>query len=584
VVDEVTVSVGRGEILGIVGESGSGKTTLALALLGHCRSGLEHAEGRVVVAGLEMLKLGERGLEKARGKVVTYVPQDPTTALNPARRIRVQLGEMLTAHLSELNGAGREARLNEVLADVRLGPAEEILRAFPHQLSGGQQQRVCIAMALICRPELIVLDEPTTGLDVTTQRHVLDTVIQVCKDYGPGAVYVSHDLAVVSGLAQRVAVMYAGRIVEMAETNRLFSDPKHPYTKALLRSIPDQRSGEPLRGLEGRPPRPGQRGAGCAFAPRCASAITECFVTSPGITLGSDGREFRCLHPASSPSQAPTSSKSRPVRPPGGVTDALLRIELASAHYGPKRVLAEVNAEIGRHECVAVVGESGSGKTTLVRCIIGLHRKWVGDVYLQGERLDHTARRRPSTVLRRLRYVSQNPYSALDPRKTVEQSIAAALEQLAPTARQQRRAAIHHALELVSLGAELAQRFPHELSGGERQRVAIARALIVDPDLLVCDEVTSALDVSVQANVVNLLGGLRQERGLAMIFVTHNLGLVRVIADRVIVLMNGEVVEVGTVDQVIDNPRHEYTAKLLADAPLPPRTWRVPDQETRDGH
>jgi len=453
-----------------------------------------------------------------------------------------------------------------VLQEARLDASADLLRRYPHQLSGGQQQRVGLAMAFACRPSLIVLDEPTTGLDVSTQRHVLDTIRSLCRAYGVAAVYVSHDLAVVGGLVSDVAVMYSGRIIEVGATARVFGDPLHPYTRGLLSAVPSPLQATRLTGIDGQPPRPGRRPAGCSFAPRCGFATSECRSQQPEPVL-IDARAVRCMRVAQV-----RESSTGVAADLGGVAAAagevpVLSVREVSAGYGRRPVLSGVDLDVPAESCVAVVGESGSGKTTLARCIVGLHRNWTGDIKFEGASLAASARDRPRQVLRQVQYVFQNPYTSLNPRKTVGQIVAQPLEQYLRLGYRERSQRAARALVDVSLSTDFLSRYPDQLSGGERQRVAIARALVVEPDLLICDEVTSALDVSVQAVIVELLRGLQAEHRIAMIFITHNLALVRSIAQTVVVLRDGAVVESGPVAQVLDRPADPYTARLMQDVP-----------------
>jgi peptide/nickel transport system ATP-binding protein len=563
VVSEVSFEVRAGEVLGVVGESGSGKTTMALALLGHARRGLRISSGEICLDGVDLLRLRPAQLRQARGAKVAYVPQDPSAALNPTMRIGAQLAEAFKVHPG-LVGDPAE-RVTEIMREASLEATPEMLRRYPHQLSGGQQQRVTLAMAFACRPSLIVLDEPTTGLDVSTQRHVLNTVRSMCDSYGVAAVYVSHDLAVVGGLVSDVAVMYAGRIIEIGSTQRLFGTPVHPYTRGLLAAIPSPERAELLTGIEGQQPRPGRRGDGCSFAPRCSFAEVKCHRETPVPVIIED-RIVRCL-------RAPEISAGSPPRPamaarrgPSGAA-AVLSLRGLSASYGANQVLFKVGLDVPAESCLAVVGESGSGKTTLARCIVGLHRDWTGEMTFGGAELSHSARRRPKDTLKRVQYIFQNPYTSLNPRKTIGQIVAQPLEQFTKLSYKERSQRVDAVLADVSLGSGYATRYPDQLSGGERQRVAIARALVVEPELLVCDEVTSALDVSVQAVIIELLRRLQRERQLAMIFITHNLALVRNIAQSAIVLSQGNVVESGPVEQILEHPTDPYTIRLIQDVP-----------------
>jgi peptide/nickel transport system ATP-binding protein len=570
VVDDVSFQVRGGELLGLVGESGSGKTTIALTLLGHTRRGLEITAGRVQMNGTDMATASAKELQHLRGAEVAYVPQDPASALNPALRVRTQLDEVLQFHRDVVaaKGLGDPAtRVRQTLEDAGLGARPEILDAYPHQLSGGQQQRVALAMAFALQPSVIVLDEPTTGLDVTTQRHVLDAVLRLSRSYGVAAVYVSHDLAVVAGLVDSLMVLYAGRAVEIGRTADVFGSPAHPYTRQLLRAVPSPDRAMTLQGIEGQPPHPTKRPTGCEFAPRCPLAEDACRVGKIPLVSVSGGHVARCLR-----TEVTVGSDVRRPRVVSRVQATngqnLFRATGVHARYGSTEVLHGVDVTVGHDECVAVVGGSGSGKTTFARCAVGMHGNWTGEVTFDGDVLARLAQSRDRSVLQAMQYIFQNPYTALNPRKTVGAIVELPLAHFAQSmGRLERDTRVAQVLEDVSLGADFRNRYPDQLSGGERQRVAIARALVVSPRLLVCDEITSALDVSVQATIIELLRRLQAERDLALLFITHNLALVRSIAQTVVVLHEGEVVESGPVETVFENPQHPYTIKLMNDAP-----------------
>jgi peptide/nickel transport system ATP-binding protein len=425
-------------------------------------------------------------------------------------------------------------------------------------------------MAFVRRPRVIVLDEPTTGLDVTVQRQVLNAIRDLCNRYDVSGVFVSHDLAVVSELVDDVAVMYAGRIVEIGDCRGIFGAPTHPYTRGLLRAAPASDHAHTLHGLEGRPPRPGRRPSGCFFAPRCELAQPECNAGQPRLVpiddLSTD-HLVRCVRIEASRRQGrgQASERLRLVTDPKGAS--VLSASGVRANYGPVEVLHGVSLEVDAGECVAVVGESGSGKTTLARCIVGLHSPSAGEISLHGQGLAGKARMRDPDALRALQYIFQNPFASLNPRKTISDIIELPLLRFYQLRRRERDARIAAALEDVALSREMLSAFPHELSGGERQRVAIARGLVVEPDVLVCDEITSALDVSVQAAIIEMLRRLQASRSLSMLFITHNLALVRTVARHVIVMKDGETVESGGVSEVLDHPQAEYTRRLLDDLP-----------------
>jgi peptide/nickel transport system ATP-binding protein len=563
VVSDVSFSVQAAELFGLVGESGSGKTTVALALLGHARRGLNISAGEIRLDGENLLELKASELRQLRGAKVSYVPQDPSAALDPTLRIGFQLREALRVHPGTVDDL--EGRVTEVLRESSLESTPEMLKRYPHQLSGGQQQRVALAMAFACRPSLIVLDEPTTGLDVSTQRHVLETVRSMCRSYGVAAVYVSHDLAVVGGLVSQVAVMYAGRVVEIGPTEQVFRSPVHPYTRGLLAAVPSPERAEVLTGIEGQPPRPGRKPKGCSFAPRCSYAVSNCLVETPvPITIGD--RFVRCMRAHDIENESHARRAAVPIAP-GGSGEPILKLRGLDASYGRQRVLFDVDLEVYPESCTAIVGESGSGKTTLARCIVGLHPNWTGDISFKGSSLANGARHRQKNVLKQIQYIFQNPYTSLNPRKTINQILSEPLEHFFKISGDERRARVNRVLDDVSLGHDFLGRYPGQLSGGERQRVAIARAIVVEPDLLVCDEVTSALDVSVQATTVEVLRRLQSERNLTMIFITHNLALVRSIAQTAVVLCDGRLVEIGSVEQVLEHPKDPYTVRLIEDVP-----------------
>jgi peptide/nickel transport system ATP-binding protein len=572
IVDQIMLEVTAGQVLGLVGESGSGKTTVGMALLGYTRPGGKVVGGDVVIDGQNLEKLRDGELRRLRGGTVAYIPQDPGTALNPALRIGRQLSEMLEAHSPEMSDEEQDARVRETLAEVALPPSgvsiDDFLRRYTHQLSGGQQQRVAIAMAFANRPHVIVCDEPTTGLDVTTQARVLTTVRELCQEHGVAALYVSHDLAVVAELADHVAVMYAGRIVERGPRDVIFSAPRHPYTRRLLRAVPDLEGRRAVLGIPGRAPLPGDRPEGCFFAPRCDLAIDQCTKEFPPPTAYDDGTHLVCCYRAD---DAPSAIKvTDEPSPKAAAGDVVLALDQVDARYGSHQILYDVSFEVRRNECVALVGESGSGKTTTARCVAGLHHQYTGEVKLDDVVLGHAARGRPAEARKRIQYVFQNPYASLNPRRTIGQTIARQLHLFPPeggTSRATIGRKVAECLERVSLSGEAASRYPDQLSGGERQRVAVARALAAEPALLVCDEITSALDVSVQAAIVELLRDLREQTGLSMLFITHNLALIRTIADKVIVMTEGRIVEYGDTIDVFERPQAEYTQRLLANTP-----------------
>jgi len=567
VVSDVSFDIAAGEILGVVGESGSGKTTVGLALLGHARRGLRIAGGSVLLGGSDILTLGDEQLRRLRGGSVSYVPQDPASSLNPALRVGLQLREVLEAHARDRDGGQIDERVAEMMREVALPDDRGFLKRYPHELSGGQQQRIGLAMAFANRPSLIVLDEPTTGLDVTTQAHVLSTVRELAGLHNVAALYVSHDLAVVAALARRVAVMYAGRIVELGTAEELFSAAGHPYTRRLIGAIPRLTGGRTLVGIPGHAASPGNRPPGCAFAPRCSLRIERCEEEIPALRPVGPEHGVRCIRAEEVIATEQRRAGDPIGHPAAAALSGALRLDSVVALYGRQEVVHSVSLSLAEHECLALVGESGSGKTTIARAIAGLHHNWTGKITLGEMPLQASARRRSDEARRKIQYIFQNPYGSLNPRKSVGEIIEQPLRVFGTARGREASTRVAEMLERVALTAGYAARYPDQLSGGERQRVAIARALVCDPAVLICDEVTSALDVSVQAAIVELLGNLQRDLGLSMLFITHNLPLVRSIAQRVAVLHQGTIAELGDVAQVLGAPEQPYTRQLISDTP-----------------
>ncbi|TYK51380.1 ABC transporter ATP-binding protein [Actinomadura decatromicini] len=574
IVDDVSFALESGQVMGLVGESGSGKSTVALALLGFAKRGANIVGGKVVVGGVDLLALGRNELREARKKLIGFVPQDPATALNPAMRIGTQLTEGMLGGKKE-----NLPRIREVLKAVGLPSDDAFLRRHPQELSGGQQQRVAIAMAVAKGPKLIVFDEPTTGLDVSTQARVLEMVGRLCADNGMAAVFVSHDLAVVGAVGDLVTVMYAGQILETGTRDEVLLTAAHPYSIALLESVPSTRQRLPLVPIPGRSPAAGAKFDGCVFADRCGYAEDRCREAVPALVTAPTGGAARCVR-VEHVRQNQTCQVKEPLRRIESREEgraSVLSVRNLNASYDRTQVLFDLNFDVAPGECVGIVGESGSGKTTMSRCLIGLHESQTGVLELDGKPLPLRLRDRSKAIKQQMQYVFQNPYGSLNPRETVATSVMVPLKHFYGDRGKAARAKAQEALERVEIPWRLADRYPAELSGGQRQRVAIARALACDPKLLICDEVTSGLDVSVQASVVELLRTLQND-GLSMVFITHDLAVVRSIGDRVVVLSQGRVVESGEVESVLSAPEHAYTRGLLADTLEVDR----PDAETSE--
>ncbi len=565
IVEGLSLSLGRGQSLGIVGESGSGKTTAVLALLGFAQNGARIAGGEIRIAGEVLAAGSETAARKLRGRLVSYVPQNPGTALNPSLRIGQAIVEMLRS--GDDKGMSEE-EIGDTLESVGLPRDSEFQRRFPHQLSGGQQQRVCIAIALVRKPPIVVLDEPTTGLDVITQATILDELTRLRAEHGIAMVYVSHDLAVVAQIADQVAVMYAGRILEQGPTEQILTHPRHPYTRGLLMTLPDHLRPRRLQAMPGVALGVGEWPQGCSFAPRCPLRIDRCEQGVPELRRVSASHLARCLR--AEEVDDPDPALLAPRSQDGASTPVLTVTSLVAEHrtrYGKVVAAKDVSFSISRGECVALVGESGSGKTTIARTIAGLHPIGGGEIELAGDALPGLARKRSVEERRRIQMIFQNPSDSLNAKHTISKVIARPARLLRGLSRKEADAEVRRLLSLVRLPERTADRYPMELSGGERQRVGIARALAAQPEVVVCDEITSALDVSVQAAVLDLLTELREELGLALLFITHDLGTVATVADRVLVLERGIVCETGPTATVLKHPKSSYTTDLLAAAP-----------------
>jgi len=565
VVEGVSLTIRQGEIVGLVGESGSGKTTTALSIFGSTGNGLRLAAGEVVLAGTPLRD--EAAFRRARGRVVSYVPQNPGAALNPSLRVGSALDDILRA------GTADRALRAHLLDSVGLPSDRTFVLRYPHQLSGGQQQRVCIAGAIASDPSLVVLDEPTTGLDVVTQARILRALGRLRDTQHVAMLYITHDLAVAARIADTIAVMYAGELVEYGPARTVLRTPRHPYTRGLIASTPDHVRGRTIEVMRGRAVGVGERPEGCSFAARCPQMLEACINTHPILLETNPGHAVRCPDWRRTPRMEWETRRvdAYLTAASDGPRPVALEVRSLRAEYPGRRgnsaVVRDISFTLEQSVCLALVGESGSGKTTIARVIAGLHPIAAGDVLLAGEALASHASRRTVEQRRQIQIIFQNPAEALNPRVSVGEAIARPAQLLRGLSRVEARAEVSRLLEAVRLPAMFAARYPRELSGGECQRVAIARALAANPSVVVCDEITAALDVSVQAAILDLLRDLRKRTGLSLIFITHDLGVVATVADEVIVLEQGIICEEGETGRVLTDPAHPYTRSLLAAAP-----------------
>lgn len=565
VIDAVDLDLRPGEIVCLVGESGSGKTTTALSCFGYRASGLVLEEGEVLVEGVPIRS--ELQFRHIRGRKIAYVPQNPATSINPSMRVIDAVADTMQ---DRPQGKAREEAVLRILGMVGLPQTVDFARRFPHQLSGGQQQRVCIAAALGARPDVLILDEPTTGLDVVTQDRILAELLRLRDQEHIAMLYITHDLAVAAHIADRIVVMYGGYIVEDGLASDVLRRPWHPYTRGLMTSIPDHLVPRHLVVMPGGPLDIADRRPGCPFAPRCNQKVELCETELPGLVQVSPGHTTRCMEwrrteviDWSGQERAAAQTRVAPV---------LLEVVNLTAEHRARRgenVVAArgISFSLRQGACLALVGESGSGKTTIARVIAGLHPTWSGELLLSGERLDAKAAKRSREQRRRVQIVFQNPTDALNPRHNVGDVLAWPARTLRRVGKADAAEQVRDLLDAVQMPASYADRYPVELSGGQLQRVAIARALAADPDVIVCDEITSALDVSVQARILQLLADLRRERGISLLFITHDLGVVAAVADEVFVLDQGIICESGSTEQILAHPREDYTQQLLRSAP-----------------
>ena len=586
----VDLHVNPGETLGIVGESGSGKTMTALSLMGLLPQGGKVSSGSIILDGQDLTQLPLKDKRKLRGTKVGMIFQDPLTSLNPTMKIGLQVCEPLRVH-EKLSKREALARAVEILKRVGMPRPEVVINNYPHQLSGGMRQRVMIAMALVCKPRILIADEPTTALDVTTQMQILDLIDELRDEYKMGVILITHDLGVVAGHTDRVAVMYAGRIVETAPTKTLFTEPKHRYTSSLMAALPERAlaAGTKLFSIPGAPPSLTNLPVGCRFAARCLWATDECRAGYPDLS-GDDSHTFSCFHPVQEGDESPAVLQAK--LDSGNAEDAvdaapqisseiLLDVKEASREYesagsgffkrdkGVVSAVDRVSISVKKGETYGLVGESGCGKSTVGRLIAGLEPPSGGAIELDGRDLAKLKGRDAVRIHRDVQMMFQDSYAAMDPRMRIDQILAEPMSIQKTGNARQIAERIMEILEQVGLTEEILDRYPHEFSGGQLQRIGFARSLTLAPDLIVADEPVSALDVSVQAQVLNLMKDLQQELGLSYLFISHDLAVVQYMADRIGVMYLGRIVEEGPAHEVVKNPKHPYTKALIDSIPVP---------------
>ncbi|WP_033289787.1 ABC transporter ATP-binding protein [Amycolatopsis jejuensis] len=579
-VDSVSLSVDEEELLGVVGESGCGKTMTALSLMRLLPEGGTIAGGRISFAGRDLAGASEAEMRRVRGNEIGMVFQDPLNSLNPTMRVGDQIAEAVLLHRNVTRAAAR-ARAIEVLSMVGMPRAAERVDDYAHQLSGGMRQRVMIAMALACTPKLLIADEPTTALDVTVQKQILDLIDDLRHELRMAVILVTHDLGVIAGRADRTAVMYAGQVVETAETEQLFRSPRHRYTQALFAALPEHAIATRARlsSIPGRPPELAEPIDGCRFAPRCRFATDECRASAPELTPDGPGHSYACFHPVTEERVAVEPSETRRAEAMADV-EPLLRVSglvkdfpvtagaILRRRVGALSAIAGVSFDVPAGRTFGLVGESGCGKSTTGRVIVGLERATGGAVTFAGQDLVRPGRKERRALSREIQLVFQDPFASMDPRMRVGSILAEPLAIQGTLSRPQRLARIAGILDEVGLPATAVHRYPHEFSGGQRQRLCLARALIVEPRMIVADEPVSALDVSVQAQVLNMMKDLQDRRGLTYLFISHDLSVVRYVADTIGVMYLGKLVETGPAEDVYRHPAHPYTRGLIDAVPI----------------
>ena len=583
---DFSMKVMPGECMGLVGESGCGKSTVALAIMRYLPGIGRITKGQIKFRGRDMAELSEKELQEIRGSQISMVYQEPMASLNPSMRIAEQLMEVPMVH-EKVSKAEARARALEMVKAVKLPDPDRIMNAYPHQLSGGQQQRIVIAMALLSKPALLLLDEPTTALDVTVEAGIVDLVKDLAKRFGTSMIFVSHNLGLIRETCDRITVMYSGEAVETGNLKDVFSQMRHPYTQGLFRSIAlpgTNKNANPLVAIPGQLPLPHERPPGCNFGPRCSYFVKgRCDAQDVPMfeVEGQTRHASRCLRINEIDWNAPP--KAHAVQEVIAKGEPVLRIENLQKHYqvaaneifgkGERRTVKaneDISFEARASETVAIVGESGCGKSTLAKVLLGLEKATGGKVKLAGEEIQSTAvSDRSTATVASIQMVFQNPFDTLNPSHTVGSQIMRTLEMFGVgRTMAERRQRMLELLDLVKLPRAFEHRMPRQLSGGQKQRIGVARAFSGRPRVVIADEPMSALDVSVQAAVTELLMDIQRTSGTTMVFISHDLSIVRYLSDRVVVMYLGYVVEQGTTDQIFEPPYHPYTEALLSAIPI----------------